>query len=269
MILAAATLLSACADGIWNPKQPPMVFTPTPTITPLPTKEPVFTPTEKPATPTAAQPDPETPTPSPTETPAPTETPTPTPTNTPTPTPTPEPFSAAQCRETLEKKIGSSYSISEAKLMEIGGEAFYRFTVSDKDRVYNPDVIVSVVNLKIYYYYDATHEKLELETFPIDKGESPDPTRGASEGLTKEEAVAILKTISQSALGLENDISTYTIELDLTPALIQGTACYNVNVITGITAANPFGIRVGEYYISTDKTTVYKATDEAQFEMIK
>ncbi|MBO7401552.1 MAG: hypothetical protein J6U10_01020 [Lachnospiraceae bacterium] len=266
---AAAAFLSACAlTDFWGNNSMPTLVPVGPgsgTVTPIPTM-PEKTPTPA-EVPTKAEAPTEKPTATPTETPTPTEEPTPTPTN--TPTPTPEPYTAAQCREALAKKIGNAYTISEAKAVKVGSDSFYSFTVSDKDRVYQPDIIVNIKNMALWYYYPSTGEMLALESFPLDKGEKVEPTGAATGWLTAAEATNILKTIPLSVLGLSKDITTYTVEVDpVITTNIHGVDCYNIDVFEAV-GNDKYAKRVGVYCISFDRVSVYKALDERDFEMIK
>ncbi len=272
LLIALTLLLSGCSVSIVGGDVQPTLpagnrvsVTPVPTLTQAaPTKKPTEAPaaTSTPtATPTEQPTEAPTATPTETPTPTPTETPTPTPTNTPSPTPTP--FEASECREALISKIGVKYAVTGGEPIFISGIDYFKFTVSDSAHTYKPDIVVNAYDRSIYYYYPSG-DMVELEIFPIDNGETGGNTGDKSDWLTPEEALAVLKTISQRDLGISKDISTYTVSVDPKPqtTMYRGEEHYNVDLL------DARGLRVGAYLISMDKANVYHEVF-GEWELIK
>jgi len=222
--------------------------TATSTPTPLPTEEPTPEPTE-----------------TPTPTPEPTETPTPTPTN--TPSPTPIPYSVTACKNAVVEKIGGNYVVAGGEPLTLNGGKYYKFTVSDNDRTYTPDLIVDVYERNVYYYF-TTGEIVLLESFPLDNGEQGGVDIDPNSVLTVEEARAILQSIPKSDLGISKDVSEYVILFNPDElATRRGVPDMKYYVVTLLNSKNQ---NVGEFWISQDKVDVYKydsAWDE--FTLIK
>ncbi len=270
-VIALIPLFAGCTN-IFSNIQPTFiptggVLTNTPgTVTPIPTKSvtPTNKPTEKPTL-----------TPSPTETPTPTpeltETPTEAPTETPTETPTPAPEykSRDEALKAVKTLTGQNVDVkSYGDWKPDGGELYYLYMpYDDKGNAVEPPVAVNAITLELFYLVDG-RDFLKAENYPLDKAEPPEPTGAPAGEFTAEVARQILSTVPKDKLGIEQDLSAFTIDVDdyVTTVNINGRMdeCYGVDVID---AANDR--RVGVFYITVDRTSVYKVLDFGEFELIK
>ncbi len=224
------------------------------TVTIAPTKVPSLVPSVTDAAPTE---------PAPTETPAVTKAPTATsaPSEAATATPVPEPMSEGEALDAVKAEIDTAiYTISVPEQINIDGKLYYKFTVSDANQVYSPDIIVEALTGKLYYY-DSYNVLSTFESFPPDKTETAD---SQGDTLTKEEAVALLKTLSADVLGLPDTLDAYDLKVDSWNTVVKGTECYCINVLSN---SNGSVALVGMYYVSLDGSMIYR-NDADDFTLI-
>lgn len=265
-LILTAAVVCACiftGCGAFGNHRQPTVVPGGPSSQPSPTEAAPATPTPKPqatSTPTATPTAVPTliPTDIPEETPAPTETPTetPTPTATNTPTPTPTPYSEAECRQAVEKAVGTEYSVSDAVDVLISNVKFYKFFASQDGKVLSPAIAVNPADKSLYYYYD-TGEIAEFDVWPVDNGEIID----VGNDLTSEEVVKILKTIPADRLGFSGNLSECRFEIQ-GGVQIRGDEYYGVDMFLG-------DRRVGIYFISQDRSTVFREDEFGDRNLIK
>lgn len=264
-----ACILTGC--GLFGNHQQPTIVPGGPTSGATPTVNIPDTPTPKPQVTTPAKPtDPPTSAPTstpsdipddvPSETPTPTETPTdtPTPTATSTPTATPTPYPENACRQAAEKAVGAEYTITAGEQIVVSGVSFYKYFASRDGKVLSPAIAVNPRDKSLYYYYD-TGEIAPFDVWPVDNGEKQE----GQNDLTGEEVVKILKTIPADRLGFNGNISECTFEIQGGVTMLGDDQPYfSVDMLLGTR-------RVGIYFISQDRSTVFREDEFGDRILIK
>lgn len=217
---------------------------PTHTPTPMPTQKPV-TPTEPAATPTEAS-KPLTPSPKPTATPTPTEA-------------VREPATLEEAMALLQTAIGADYSVKQAGTVLIGDTAYYLFEAGDASRVYSPLLAVEA-NSRVPVYFYSSDEIVELTKFPPDNLESVGGETTGDEGdFSKDDAIALLGTLSAEQLELPAALSEYTVMADDWTTMVYGTECYCINVYAELTDRKQL---MGVFFVAVDGADIYRGEFE-------
>ena len=204
-----------------------------------------------------------TPTPLPTPvamTPAPGVTLTPTPEGTIVPTPTDIPANELSEKE-AEKLVLTQLDTKKYTIglsddhLNIEGQSYYVYVVSDVDGILEPAIIVNKKNGTLYCY-DVDGNVSDFVKFPLDNVEKVDQN---GEEITEAQALSILKKLTKEKLSLVNNLSHYTVVADSWTTVVSGEDCYCFNVFEGRAQDQLVGI----YYVSTSGENVYRFEDES------
>lgn len=197
-----------------------------------------------------------------TDAPDPTAEPTPTPTATPVPTAaTPATLSQADAAGILQLQIGTAYTIAYVDELRLNGEEYFEFTISDETQTYSPNVIIHVKSGEIFYFY-SEDEVVEFANFPPDKGEDAGQTGG--EEFTREDALALLMTLTPEELSLPKALAEYKTSIDSWTSMINMEECYCINVYEDLGDRQAL---VAMYYVTVDGSSVYQS-DMGEFILI-
>ena len=267
MILLLGLLVS-CKKVIFDGKDQPLPTTPAtkaPTAAasdeqgeqaPEENLQPEKTPTDVPAQSMTG-----TPAPSPTDEPV----ATPAPTATEAPTPTSGPITAAEAERMLLGAIGGGYNIEQSGAVETAGSAYYLFTVSDSEHIYSPQIAVDARSKEMFYYY-SQDEIAEFINFPPDNLESAgkEEENEAEDGFSTEDAVALLKELTATDLGLPAVLDEYTILVDEWTTMVYGVECFCVNAYAELENRKQL---MGVFFVAIDGSAAYRS-DMGDFVLI-
>lgn len=198
-------------------------------------------------------------------TPTPAATAAPTPTAAANPTATTAPvlgISADEAKRVLEKKIDiQTYTVAGGSKITIDGEEYYRFSVSDSNKTYEPDILVNAATTAVYYYMDGG--LVDFEHFPMDNAELGSDEEDSK--IDSDEAIDILLGIPQDMLGLAKPLTEYTLIPDSWETMILAKNCICINVYEKVD--NDRMQLVALFYVSVDGDSIYKGEDE-EFQLI-
>lgn len=189
-----------------------------------------------------------------------TATPIPTVTVTPTPTgvgeetgeETAEEISSEDAVKQILKVIGErGYYIELVNdTLDIGGDTYYEFQISDSSQVIAPNVLVDKVTGKLLCY-QADGSTAEFSEHPLYTASG---NNSENSDFTKEDALKKLSKLSAKTLELPKDINTYTIIFDDWPTLVEKLECYGINVYEDMGDRMSFK---GTYFVAMDGSKIF------------
>jgi hypothetical protein len=185
-----------------------------------------------------------------------------TPTNEPNDvTPTMAPIEAVEPILTDEQAINSILKVigergyfieSLNSNLKLNDSIYYVFQISDSGEVFEPNVIVDKGTGEILCFY-ADGTTGPFSEYPLYTDIEASPTQAAG-GFTKEDALNKLENLSKETLGLDNNLSEYTIVYDNWTSFAGGKQCYGINVYSGTGTDTDYA---GTYYIAVDGDGIY------------
>lgn len=193
-------------------------------------------------------------------------------TQTPQVTVTPEPTTSVSPEPSKEEGITEEQALKAVKdaianetyqvelsdkQLSVDGKMYYEFHVKDGNTAMEPSILVLKKDGTLYYY-DKTGMISAFTKFPLDNVEHVGEAENAIE---ENDAVSRVQKLSRATLGLEKELSEYTIEIDEWTTIVNSESCYCLNVFDQAGGTKQL---VAVFYVSVDGTNVYRLDEDSQ-----